>query len=104
MKSVARIREKVFFDIAIIGAGIGGLSTAIRLKQLDPKLEVCLLEKSLYVGDHVISGCVFNPRALYELLPNWQNMNSPSTTRVQNVQNLYLYKNRAINIPSFFTP
>ena len=70
MKDVLRIREKLFFDIAIVGAGIAGLSAGIKLKQSDPNLEICILEKALNVGDHVLSGCVFNPRALYELFPN----------------------------------
>ena len=104
MKDVLRIREKLFFDIAIVGAGIAGLSAGIKLKQLDPNLEICILEKALNVGDHVLSGCVFNPRALYELFPNWENMQSPIITKVSKVQNVYLTSTQAYNIPFYFTP
>lgn len=104
MNQISKVREKLFFDISIIGAGLAGLSTGIRLKQLDPKLEICILEKSFSVGDHVLSGCVFNPRALYELLPNWENMDSPIKTKVSSVENLFLTSKSYYSIPSLFTP
>ena len=38
-------------DVAIIGSGIVGLSAAIRLKELSPKLEIMILERgSLPIG------------------------------------------------------
>ena len=104
MRQIAKIREKIVFDVAIVGGGIAGLSTSIRLKQLDPKLEICVLEKALSVGDHVTSGCLFNPRALNELLPAWESMGGPITTKVQSVQNLYLTPKHSINIPGIFAP
>lgn len=104
MKQIAKIREKLFFDVAVVGAGVAGLSAAIRLKQLDPKLEICVLEKALSIGDHVTSGCLFNPRALNELLPHWETMNSPISTRAAPMKNIYLTENRAISIPKLFTP
>ncbi len=58
------------YDIAIIGGGPSGLSTAIKLKQLDLNLNVCLLEKGSEIGAHILSGNVFETRALDELLPN----------------------------------
>ena len=59
-------------DVVIAGAGPAGLSAAIRLKQLDPNLEVVVLEKGSEVGAHILSGAVIDPRALDELLPDWR--------------------------------
>jgi L-2-hydroxyglutarate oxidase len=40
------------YDIIIIGGGIVGLSTAIRIKEVSPKLKVALLEKENAVAKH----------------------------------------------------
>ena len=60
------------YDVVIIGAGPSGLSCAIRLKQIDPNVSVCVLEKGAEVGAHLLSGAVFEPRALNELFPDWK--------------------------------
>lgn len=65
-------RESMPVDVVIAGAGAAGLAAAIRLKQLDPALEVVVLEKGSEVGAHVLSGAVIDPRALDELLPEWR--------------------------------
>ena len=65
-------RESMPVDVVIAGAGPAGLSAAIRLKQLNPDLEVVVLEKGSEVGAHLLSGAVIDPKALDELLPDWR--------------------------------
>lgn len=75
-------RESMEFDVLVVGAGPSGLSSAIRLKQLNPELNVCVVEKGAEVGAHILSGAVFEPRALDELLPEWKSQGAPLTTEV----------------------
>ena len=49
------------FDVIIVGAGPSGLSAAIRLKQLNKDLSICVLEKGAEVGAHILSGAVLEP-------------------------------------------
>jgi electron-transferring-flavoprotein dehydrogenase len=37
-------------------------------------MEVCLIEKGSHIGAHILSGNVFEPRALNELFPNWKEL------------------------------
>ncbi len=77
------------YDVVIIGGGPSGLSTAIKLKQLDANLNVCLLEKASEIGAHILSGNVFETRALDELLPNWKERTSPIETKGWKGKNVY---------------
>jgi electron-transferring-flavoprotein dehydrogenase len=64
-------RESLQYDVLIVGAGPAGLACAIRLKQLKPSLNVCVLEKASAVGAHSLSGAVLEPGPLEQLLPEW---------------------------------
>ena len=44
--------EVVQVDATIVGGGIVGLFTALKLKEFRPALEVLLVEKEMYLGDH----------------------------------------------------
>src|SRR6201993_2751307 len=93
-------REIMPYDVVIVGAGPAGLSTAIRLKQLKPELAVCVIEKGSEVGAHLLSGAVFEPRALNELIPDWKEKGAPLTVPATEDRFLFLTKNHAIRLPT----
>ena len=92
------------YDVVIVGAGPSGLSTAIKLKQLDPNLNVCILEKGSEVGAHILSGNVFETRALDELLPKWKEEGAPVKTKVSKEKFLFLGKNKSLSWPTWLLP
>jgi len=71
-------QESIHGDIIIVGAGPAGLSAAIRVKQLNPALQIYVLEKGAEVGSHILSGAVLEPRALQELLPDFEFEKTPA--------------------------
>ncbi len=102
-------REAMEFDVVIVGAGPAGLSTAIHLKQLadqaEQELEICLIEKGAEVGAHILSGAVFEPTALNELIPNWKELDSPVATEVVKDEiSLLRSAEKAISIPHWAAP
>jgi electron-transferring-flavoprotein dehydrogenase len=97
------------FDVVIVGAGPAGLSTAIRIAQqaktAGTEISLCVVEKGSEVGAHILSGAVFEPRALNELFPDWQKMNAPVTAAVTH-DHIYLLKDEtaAQKLPNFLVP
>lgn len=102
-------REFMEFDVVIVGAGPSGLSAACRLKQkaadAGKEISVCVVEKGSEVGAHILSGAVFEPRALNELFPNWKELEAPLNTPVKR-DDIYMLKNAesATKIPGMFVP
>ncbi|HSG62495.1 MAG TPA: electron transfer flavoprotein-ubiquinone oxidoreductase [Pseudomonadales bacterium] len=98
-------REFMEFDVVIVGAGPAGLAAACHLRQLSEEISVCVVEKGSEVGAHILSGAVFEPRALNELFPDWKERGAPLNTPVTRDE-IHLFKNDSASqiIPNMFVP
>ena len=86
-------RESMEVDVLYVGAGPATLASALHLmnqveafnqraeRERRPPIEpptVLVLEKGGSVGDHMLSGAVMNPRAIRELVPDFEEQGFPT--------------------------
>ena len=103
-------REQLEADVLIVGAGPAGLSCALHLANLikksnaaaaKPELSsenIYVLEKGREVGAHQLSGAIMNPKALAELVPDFEK-SAPLDTPVTDSAALLFTKSSSFRFP-----
>lgn len=96
--------DSLSYDILIVGAGPAGLAAAIHFKQIcqqnKQNYTVAIIEKGSEIGAHILSGAVIEPRALNELLPDWQQRNPPAMTPTTEDKFYFLTAKSAYRLPT----
>ncbi|HXF58777.1 MAG TPA: hypothetical protein VN539_03040, partial [Candidatus Saccharimonadales bacterium] len=103
-------RDVLEVDVVFVGGGPAGLAGALRLTQLLERhkqgggtplgdVSIAVLEKASEIGAHGISGCVLDPRALQELLPDFLEKGAPIESPVTTDDLYYLTKRGKVRFP-----
>jgi electron-transferring-flavoprotein dehydrogenase len=103
-------REQLEADVLIVGAGPAGLSCALHLSNLikkhnesgsKPELStenIYVLEKGREIGAHQLSGAIMNPKALRELVPDFEK-SAPLDTLVTDDAALFFTQGSSLRFP-----